>query len=50
MVFIMGLFTKEIGILYTLLIHLNLNFVILDYPICIYKVAIELVSSTLYSL
>ena len=28
----------------------NLNFVILDDPICIYKVASELVSSTLCSL
>ena len=46
----MGLFILEIGILYTLLVQINLNFVILDDPICICKVASELVSSTLCSL
>ena len=39
-----------IGILYTLSVHINPNFVILDDPICIYKVANELVSITLCSL
>ena len=42
--------TKKTGLLYTLSIHINLNFVFLDDPICIYKVASELVSSTLCSL
>ena len=35
---------------YTLSVQINLNFVILDDPLCIYKVASEIVSSTLCSL
>ena len=46
----MVLFILEIGILHTLSVQVNLNLVILDDHICIYKVASELVSSTLYSL
>ena len=46
----MGLFIYEIQILNTLSVQINLNFVILDDPICIYKVASELVSNTLCSL
>ena len=46
----MRLFILEIGILYILSVHMNLNFVTLDDPIYIYKVASELDSSTLYSL
>ena len=45
-----GAIYLKIGILYTLLVQINLNFIILDDPICIYKVASELVSSTLCSL
>ena len=46
----MGLFMVELQTLYTLSVQINLNFVILDDPICIYKVTSELVSSTLCSL
>ena len=46
----MGLFIQEIRILYTLSVHINLHFVILDDSICTHKVASELVSSTLWSL
>jgi hypothetical protein len=42
-----GYLSKKIGIIYTLSVHINLNFVILDDPICIYKVASGLVSNTL---
>jgi hypothetical protein len=45
-----GYLSKKIGIVYTLSVHINLNFVILDDPICIYEVASELVFSTLRSL
>ena len=43
----MGLIIKFI---YTLSLHINMNFVILDDHICIYKAPSELVSSTLCSL
>ena len=42
-----GAIYLKIGILCTLLVQINLIFFILDDPICIYKVASELVSSTL---
>ena len=41
-----GYLSKKLEFFYTLLVQINLNFVILDDPICIYKVASELVSST----
>ena len=39
----MGLFIKEIGILYTLSVQIDIDFVILEDPICIYNITSELV-------